>query len=523
VSLALLFAVLAVLLDRLIDEPMRSWVEREANRRLEGYSIRLPRADFRLWILSGALYDVSILQRAHPEVPVLRLGAASFDVEWPALFRGRIVGNVEFNEPVLHIDTAQLRQEWNDRIPLKDRGWQQVWELYPLKVDRLKIRNGAVSYIDTASNRKLELSRLMLTAENIRHVTGHGLIYPSPVEATAVVFDSGRLSFAGQANFLLRPHPGFNVVAEMSGVPLEALGTLADDYRVKLRGGILSAQGQLEIAPDRYIANMHKIGLDKLSVDYIAGAQTPKIEQAKETIKEAARYADQSRTLRVRAQELNVTGDFGYLSDTKPQYHVFIDKAKLRLRNFSNRPEQGDSQLALDGLFMGSGTARVRGILRPRQGPTDFALNADIVGTDLRTMNDLLRAHGRLDVSAGHLSVYSQLQVKDGRVRGYVKPLFRDVEVFDPQEDKDDNFFRKLYEAIVGEIAKILENKPRDEVATIVDISGPLQNPDMSSWQVFANLLRNAFVQAILPGFDAQHAPGPGDRKKNDAQPARSD
>lgn len=33
---------------------------------------------------------------------------------------------------------------------------------------------------------------------------------------------------------------------------------------------------------------------------------------------------------------------------------------------------------------------------------------------------------------------------------------------------------------------------------------GPLEDPETSTWQAIVNLLRNAFVEAILPGFDGQ-------------------
>ena len=39
-----------------------------------------------------------------------------------------------------------------------------------------------------------------------------------------------------------------------------------------------------------------------------------------------------------------------------------------------------------------------------------------------------------------------------------------------------------------------------------MNISGPLQNAQASTWQAVVGLLRNAFVKAILPGFVARPA-----------------
>jgi hypothetical protein len=125
-----------------------------------------------------------------------------------------------------------------------------------------------------------------------------------------------------------------------------------------------------------------------------------------------------------------------------------------------------------------------------------------IDGTDLTTMNDMLRAHGKFDVVAGVFSFYSELAVKNGRIRGYVKPLFRDVVAYEAAQDRDKSTGRKLYEKLVTGVSKLMKNEPRKEVATEVDISGPLQNPKSSTLQAIIKLIQNAFIKAILPGFD---------------------
>ncbi len=53
-------------------------------------------------------------------------------------------------------------------------------------------------------------------------------------------------------------------------------------------------------------------------------------------------------------------------------------------------------------------------------------------------------------------------------------------------------------------VSKLLENRPREEVATKADVSGRLDDPMTSTWQVIVNLIRNAFFRAILPGFDEE-------------------
>jgi hypothetical protein len=91
-------------------------------------------------------------------------------------------------------------------------------------------------------------------------------------------------------------------------------------------------------------------------------------------------------------------------------------------------------------------------------------------------------------------------------VDGYLKPLFRDLQVYDKRKDADKSAFRKLYLKLIGGVSRLLENRTsRKEVATKATIHAELGSPTrVSTWETLGNLVRNAFFRAILPGFDAE-------------------
>ena len=78
------------------------------------------------------------------------------------------------------------------------------------------------------------------------------------------------------------------------------------------------------------------------------------------------------------------------------------------------------------------------------------------------------------------------------------------MKVYDPRQDKEKTLWQKMYEGLVGGVAKLLENKPREEVATKVPVEGNLENPKTSTWETVVNLIQNAFFKAILPGFERE-------------------
>ena len=96
------------------------------------------------------------------------------------------------------------------------------------------------------------------------------------------------------------------------------------------------------------------------------------------------------------------------------------------------------------------------------------------------------------------------MSVKEGEMRGYVKPLFSGLKVYSYQKEKNKSVFKQAYEMVIGATSHLLKNRETEKVATQVDISGKLSQPNVSTWQALVELLRNAFIQAILPGFERQ-------------------
>jgi len=59
---------------------------------------------------------------------------------------------------------------------------------------------------------------------------------------------------------------------------------------------------------------------------------------------------------------------------------------------------------------------------------------------------------------------------------------------------------------VIGGAAKLLKNRSTQQVATKVDISGPVKNINVDPWQAIGQFIANAFINAIVPGFDHEVA-----------------
>ena len=77
-----------------------------------------------------------------------------------------------------HAAWRQVRDEVKSDVPLKEKGWQEALEAlaFDLKINRLRVRDGDLTYMDRGPFKPLRLSRLRLNVENIRNIREFGRV-----------------------------------------------------------------------------------------------------------------------------------------------------------------------------------------------------------------------------------------------------------------------------------------------------------------------------------------------------------
>jgi hypothetical protein len=509
--------LIAVAVAFFVDEPLRRITEKQMNAHLKGYTARIGRLDFHPLNFAVDFYDVLFIQNAHPNPPVLRIHRLNASVQWGALIHGRVVADFLFDTPQIYVDRQHLVSEANDPTPVSEHGWQEALQaMYPLKINQFRIRKGSITYVDAGQARPLTLTAVEAVAGNIRNVKSDPDDFPSPLTVTAAVFETGTLSLNGSADFLRVPYAGVKGKAELAGIPLDYAKEVAARYGVALTAGTFSGKGYLEVTPNVTIADLEEIRVDGLKADYTYRPKTadPGKEAAKNTAETAKKANDATASVSnasdmvLRARRVSVNGaSVGLVNvSAHPTYRLALTHTNLLIENFSNQKSDGLGVVRMTGRFMDSGEMQVKAAFRPENNGPDFDLDIRIEDTDMRTMNDLLRAHAKFDVVSGVFSVYSEMRVKNGRINGYVKPLFRDLVAYDSGQDQDKPFGEKVKEKVVNVVGKVLKNRRREEVVTVVPISGPLANPKTGTLETVMKLVENAFIKAILPGFETESA-----------------
>jgi hypothetical protein len=468
------------------------------------------------------LTDIKIIQQAHPRPPIADIAMMRFHIEWQELLSRHVVADVVLWRPQLHIDRTQFVSEKNDRLPLRQKGWQDALEsAYPFKINRFVIEEGDVVYIQDVVSPPLHLARLNFTTDNIRNIHAPNNTYPSKLHANLVIFGKGRATIDSHANYLEQPYPGARTRFTIENVPLNALDPEIREINVGVTGGRLSCDGLMEYSPKVTRVQVDNATIDGVGIQYVHAIATQHAEaqRVKETSKQIEKQNNRP-AVDIQVRDFDVThSNFSYTDKTKdPAYRIFMSDTDLALNNLSNHQEQGTAHVVLHGKLMGSGDTKVVGdFLASREGPA-LDMNLAIEHADLTSMNDILRAYGRFDVAAGQFSLFSQVGVRDGYLSGYLKPMFAGLEVYDYRKDKNTPVLHQAKELLLGGASHVLRNSRTQQVATEVGLSGKLSSPGISTWQAIGQVLHNAFIQAILPGFDRaagrnvasnpQHSPG---------------
>ena len=507
-----LLTVSAYAAARFADEPVRRYMEAEVNRRLTGYTVRIAALHVHPWTASVELRDATIAQDANPDPPVAQVGRLVTRIDWRALLHRRVVADISFERPTVYLNLRQVRTEASENTALKDRGWQQALEAlaFDLKINRLRVVDGDITYVDQGSFKPLHVSRINLGAENIRNIASKEQIYPSPIHLEAVAFDVGTVWLDGHADFLAKPHVGVQAALRLDQVALDYFKPITNRYNLAVRNGSLSLAGIVEYAPKITRLILERVLVEGVALEYLhlphtAEAEKVRAQQTAQAAKEATRTSTELRIERLEVAK----STFGFINQAaNPAYRLRLTDTTLTVENLGNQRRDGPAVVRLAGQLMGRGETRVTASLQPQAGSADVDVTAQIGGADLVRLKDLVRAYGGFEIKAGELSLYSELEMKSGAIAGYVKPMFRGVEVgTDGEAVPEKGLRQRVYEGIVGIGAKVLKNRLRGEVATVVPISGRVDRPEMARWETVSRLLQNAFLDPLMPGYEPARNP----------------
>ncbi|MBL7920163.1 MAG: DUF748 domain-containing protein [Bacteroidia bacterium] len=191
--------------------------------------------DIDIALLRGAyvINDIKLVKIGNDQgekdtIPFFRSREIDLSVQWKAIFKGAIVGEIYVEDPVLNFVKGKHKDEdaKADTADFK----QLIKDIMPLTVNRFEIHNGQIHYIDPVSKPRLDVAMkdLEVVAENLSNVNDSTKKLPARAIATGKAYEG---NFKLKVDFdALQKTPTFDMSAEIINVNLVLLNDFLRAY-----------------------------------------------------------------------------------------------------------------------------------------------------------------------------------------------------------------------------------------------------------------------------------------------------
>lgn len=188
----------------------------------------------------------------------------------------------------------------------------------------------------------------------------------------------------------------------------------------------------------------------------------------------------------------------------EPSVPLDLQGLKVLALNISNvvaKPGELPADIKMNATIFDSGSVVFTARADLNREPQDFSANFKMTGVELTHLNPLSRHYANFDFASGRLDVFAEIEAKGGKFKGYIKPLFENIQLIEKKEEFD-NPFEAIWEGMVSGFLQLFKNQPKDRFATRIPLSGTLQDPKAGVWPTIFNVLRNAFIEAFRPELE---------------------
>jgi hypothetical protein len=186
----------------------------------------------------------------------------------------------------------------------------------------------------------------------------------------------------------------------------------------------------------------------------------------------------------------------------KPPFVISVKNIEFFIENMQKIKQKSvllSSTFSFVGEPNGGGKMKVSGKYNPFNKQPTFDLKAAIGPLRISKISPLLKHYIDIKVVGGTFSLYGEAAAANGVIKGYAKPFLKNLKIADTDNN---NPLEAIYEGLVAGVAKILEDSETKTIATKINLSGRIDDPDTSILSIIGYLLRHAFIQALIPQVD---------------------
>ena len=126
---------------------------------LDGYSGYVEDVDIALIRGAYAINGIHIFSDdMGKEVPILDCQSVDLSVQWSAIFKGQIVGEVIFERAIVNFENKKSAKNVNNFDDVEPADWRElILDLMPLTINFIEFRNCEVHFIDKSTSPKVDV------------------------------------------------------------------------------------------------------------------------------------------------------------------------------------------------------------------------------------------------------------------------------------------------------------------------------------------------------------------------------
>jgi hypothetical protein len=171
------------------------------------------------------------------------------------------------------------------------------------------------------------------------------------------------------------------------------------------------------------------------------------------------------------------------------------------LSTLANENKLLPASLKGSAIVTGGGKLDVTASFDPLNEVPTFDMNFELQHLKLAAYNNFIKDAVKLHVVAGTFSLHTEIAAHDGFFTGYAKPIIDSLEIT-PLAPEETGLLQRIYESGATVIRDILEAPGEEQVALRLPIEGRFDDPDAKIWTAVITLLKNAFIEALVPSID---------------------
>ncbi len=260
-----IIVALIVAINFLLEPVALKYVNKTLSE-IDGYRGEVKDIDIALWRGAYRIDSLKLdkLNGDFPE-PFFQVDAIDISIQWGALFKGSIVGEIVVEKPKL---TFAVEPATGEVQTGEENDWTQtIKDLVPLQINRFEIVNGTIAYKDYTSDPKVDVAftEFNALATNLGNVNENNELLPSTINVTSNTSGNGKFK-ADMAINVLKQTPDFDLALELKDLELTYLKDFTKAYaNFTFKEGTMYVSSEVAMKDGEYEGYVKPV-LDSISV-----------------------------------------------------------------------------------------------------------------------------------------------------------------------------------------------------------------------------------------------------------------